>query len=111
MEDKPIYIGPKVIGLDSKPVTQRQWSPLVVVNKDTGERVTIKDYKFDPEIHEKISEQEPQRVKTQKAGESTATTRYDNMQMKELRALAKHEGIKAPFACKKVDLVKLLNQT
>jgi len=31
---------------------QRPWKPLEVTLKETGERVTIKDYRFNPALHE-----------------------------------------------------------
>lgn len=102
------YIGPKIIGLDNQPlISGRDWYPMLVREKGTGRTLNIKSIRFNPELHERIENEKAEKieVKTEKA-----ETRYESMPMKELRALVKDRGIKAPFGCKKLDLIKLLNQ-
>ncbi|MBP7118451.1 hypothetical protein KBA63_00025 [Candidatus Woesebacteria bacterium] len=64
--------------------TELQWKPLSVVEKSTKNIIQIKDFKFNPEIHEMIEEAEI--VKKQLVLENDEA---------ELRAKAKELGIKS----------------
>lgn len=68
----------------------KQWDPVWVKLKATGETVCIKDYKFDPELHEKVAvAEEEEEVK-----EEPQT---------ELEELKEHEAAEMPdeFVCEK----------
>jgi len=43
-------LSPNVLGINTVPA-QRQWKPLEVTEIATGERIIIKDYRFNPALH------------------------------------------------------------